>query len=182
MDKFAVIGLGYVGLRGALSLSKHKQSVIGFDVSKTRLSEIANGIDSNLDISTEQLKNYTIQLTDDKEKLREANFYIVDIGTPVNVFYIPDMSTLKAVCKVLGTVLKKGDIVVFESTVYPGATEEVLVPLLEQLSGLKSGQDFLVGYSPERIVPGDAEHDVTNIKKIVSGQNEVALKRIMQAF
>jgi UDP-N-acetyl-D-galactosamine dehydrogenase len=182
MFKYAVIGLGYVGLRSAASLSHHKQSVIGYDTNQTRLDELAHGFDSNLDISREQLKNHTIQLTSDKEKLREANFFIVDIGTPINAFYIPDMSTLKSVCKALGSVLKKDDIVVFESTVYPGATEEVLVPLLEQISGLTSGKDFLVGYSPERIVPGDANHDVTNTQKIIAGQNEDALAKIMDAF
>lgn len=182
MDKFAVIGLGYVGLRSALSLSRHKQFVIGFDISETRLNQLAASFDCNLDISTEQLKNHTIQLTNEKERLAEANFYIVDIGTPINAFYIPDMSTLKSVCKMLGPFLKKGDIVVFESTVYPGATEEVFIPLLEQTSELKSGIDFLVGYSPERIVPGDAEHDVSNTKKIIAGQNEAALLRMKEGF
>jgi UDP-N-acetyl-D-galactosamine dehydrogenase len=182
MDKFAVIGLGYVGLRSALSLSKHGQFVIGFDVNKERLAELAAGVDRNLDISKEQLKDHHIQLTDNKEKLKEANFYIVDIGTPVNNFYIPDMSTLKSVCRDLGSVLKKGDMVVFESTVYPGATEEVFLPLLEQYSGLKNGEDFLVGYSPERIVPGDVNHDINNTEKILAGQNKAALDRMMQAY
>lgn len=182
MYTFAIIGLGYVGLRSAASLSRHHQTVIGYDTNQTRLDELVSGFDSNLDISREQLKNHTIQLTNDKEKLRAANFFIVDIGTPINAFYIPDMSTLKSVCKTLGTVLKKDDIVVFESTVYPGATEEVLVPLLEETSGLVSGKDFFVGYSPERIVPGDVKHDVTNTQKIIAGQNKEVLEKITEAF
>lgn len=182
MYQFAVIGLGYVGLRTALALSGHKQFVIGYDVNKERLSELARHYDCNLDRSEDQLEGHTIQLTDDASRLKDANFYIVDIGTPVNEFYVPDMSVLKIVCKTLGTVLKPKDVIVFESTVYPGATEEIFIPILEQVSQLKSGVDFYVGYSPERIVPGDEAHDIVNTPKIIAGQDSVALKIIEEAY
>lgn len=182
MRKYAVIGLGYVGLRTAIGLSRHSQWVVGYDINKQRIEELERNFDCNLDFTEEQLKGNTIQLTSSIDLLAQADFYIVDIGTPINMFYVPDMSTLKQVSHKVGSLLKKGDIVCYESTVYPGATEELFIPILEKVSGLKSGSDFLVGYSPERIVPGDSDHDITNTPKIISGQNEEALKLIQEAY
>lgn len=173
--KIAVIGLGYVGLPLAVEFGK-KVPVVGFDIYQKRIDELRNGQDHTLEVSPEELKQAT-QLTysANLEDLRGCNFFIVTVPTPIDEFKQPDLTPLIKASTSIGKVLKKGDVVVYESTVYPGATEETCIPFLEQVSGLKFNQDFFAGYSPERINPGDKLHRVTNILKITSGSTpEVA--------
>ena len=173
--RIGIIGLGYVGLPLAVELGKHYPTV-GFDISTRRINELKNGHDGTLEVSPEELKlssrlTYSTALDD----LKDCNFYIVTVPTPIDLAKRPDLSPLESASRTLGKVLRKGDVVVFESTVYPGATEEVCVPIMEAGSGLKFNQDFFAGYSPERINPGDKQHRVTNIRKVTSGSTpEVA--------
>ncbi len=173
--KIAIIGLGYVGLPLAVEFGK-KSSVIGFDINHSRIDELKRGEDHTLEVSSDDLKkagqlNFSANLHD----LKEANFFIVTVPTPVDQVNRPDLTPLKKASETVGQALKKGDIVVYESTVYPGATEEVCIPILEKISGLKFNQDFFAGYSPERINPGDKVNTLTKIKKITSGSTpEVA--------
>ena len=173
--KIAVIGLGYVGLPLAVEFGK-KVSVVGFDIQQKRIQELQSGQDHTLEVSPEELKqaihlSYSANLDD----LRSCNFFIVTVPTPIDEFKQPDLTPLIKASTSIGKVLKKGDVVVYESTVYPGATEEACIPVLEQVSGLKFNQDFFAGYSPERINPGDKLHRVTNILKVTSGSTpEVA--------
>jgi len=170
--KIAVIGLGYVGLPLAVEFGKVR-NVVGFDINQSRLNELSSGVDLTLEISREELssaKNLTF--TSNVSHLAECNFYIVTVPTPVNPDKVPDLSMLFSASTLVGSVLKKGDVVVFESTVYPGATEEDCVPVLEKCSKLKFNKDFFCGYSPERINPGDKEHTLTKIMKVTSGSNE----------
>lgn len=173
--KIAIIGLGYVGLPLAVEFGK-KISVVGFDIHQKRVDELKSGQDHTLEVSPEELKqaaqlNYSSNLDD----LKDCNFFIVTVPTPIDDYKQPDLTPLVKASTSIGKVLKKGDIVVYESTVYPGATEEECIPVLEQVSGLKFNQDFFAGYSPERINPGDKLHRVTNILKITSGSTpEVA--------
>lgn len=173
--KLAIIGLGYVGLPLAVEFGKYR-SIIGFDTSTRRLDALKSGNDFTLEISTVELQAaHSLSFTADIEALRSANFYIITVPTPIDVYKRPDLTLLLKASETVGKVLKKGDIVVYESTVYPGATEEDCVPVLEKFSGLKYNQDFYCGYSPERINPGDKEHRLTNIKKVTSGSTpEVA--------
>lgn len=177
----SVLGLGYVGLPVAVAFGK-KQLTIGFDIKSERISELQSGVDHTNEVSSEDLKNTEIQFTCDEQDLKKANFHIVAVPTPINKARQPDLTPILAVTKMLAGILKKGDVVVYESTVYPGLTEEICLPLLEEGSGLKAGNDFKVGYSPERINPGDREHTLTKIKKIVSGQDPEALKIIAQVY
>lgn len=173
--KIAVIGLGYVGLPLAVEFGK-KVPVIGFDIYQKRIDELKSGQDHTLEVSPEELKK-AIQLSysANLEDLKSCNFFIVTVPTPIDEFKQPDLTPLVKASQSIGKVLKKGDIVVYESTVYPGATEEVCIPELEKISGLKFNEDFFAGYSPERINPGDKLHRVTNILKITSGStSEVA--------
>ena len=170
--KIAVIGLGYVGLPLAVEFGKVR-GVVGFDVNQSRLNELRAGVDSTKETNREELaaaKNLTF--TSNASDLAGCNFYIVTVPTPVNVDKIPDLSMLASASTLVGGVLKKGDVVVYESTVYPGATEEDCVPILEKCSKLKFNEDFFCGYSPERINPGDKEHTLTKIMKVTSGSNE----------
>lgn len=173
--KIAIIGLGYVGLPLAVEFGK-KVPVVGFDIHQKRINELKNGQDHTLEVSSEELAqskhlNYTAALDD----LKDCNFFIVTVPTPIDEFKQPDLTPLVKASQSIGRVLKAGDIVVYESTVYPGATEETCIPVLEQVSSLKFNQDFFAGYSPERINPGDKLHRVTNILKITSGSTpEVA--------
>ncbi|WP_336169077.1 Vi polysaccharide biosynthesis UDP-N-acetylglucosamine C-6 dehydrogenase TviB [Acinetobacter sp. 161(2023)] len=167
--KIAIIGLGYVGLPLAVEFGKHK-STIGFDIDKKRVLELQSGHDHTLEVSSDELKHVQqLSYTANIEHLQKANFFIVTVPTPIDDFKQPDLTPLIKASRSIATVLKKGDIVVYESTVYPGATEEVCIPELEKHSGLKFNQDFFVGYSPERINPGDKQRRVTNILKITSG-------------
>lgn len=167
--KIAVIGLGYVGLPLAVEFSK-QLPVVGFDIQQKRIQELQNGQDHTLEVSSEELKQAT-QLTysANLDDLNSCNFFIVAVPTPIDEFKQPDLTSLIKASISIGKVLKKGDVVVYESTVYPGATEEACIPVLEQVSGLKFNQDFFAGYSPERINPGDKLHRVTNILKVTSG-------------
>lgn len=173
--KIAIIGLGYVGLPLAVEFGK-KTSVIGFDIYQKRIDELKSGQDHTLEVSPEELKTAQhLFYSADLEDLKSANFYIVTVPTPIDHVNRPDLTPLQKASETLGKVISKGDIVVYESTVYPGATEEVCVPVLEKFSGLKFNEDFFVGYSPERINPGDKVNTLTKIKKITSGSTpEVA--------
>ncbi|WP_256415397.1 Vi polysaccharide biosynthesis UDP-N-acetylglucosamine C-6 dehydrogenase TviB [Acinetobacter sp. 5862] len=173
--KIAIIGLGYVGLPLAVEFGK-KVSVVGFDISSKRIEELKNGQDHTLEVSPIELQQAVqLSFTCDLEKLKECNFFIVTVPTPIDDYKQPDLTPLIKASTSIGQILKKGDIVVYESTVYPGATEEVCIPVLEKVSGLEFNTDFFAGYSPERINPGDKLHRVTNILKITSGSTpEVA--------
>jgi UDP-N-acetyl-D-glucosamine/UDP-N-acetyl-D-galactosamine dehydrogenase len=172
--KIAVVGLGYVGLPMAVEFGKVRQ-IIGFDIKPRRISELRQGVDNTLEVTSADLALAQIQFTADTADLRQADFFIVAVPTPIDAANKPDLTPLVKASQTVGAVLKKGDIVVYESTVYPGATEEDCIPILEQTSGLRFGIDFEVGYSPERIVPGDKEHTFTKIKKIVSASNSATL-------
>ncbi|MCA4780534.1 Vi polysaccharide biosynthesis UDP-N-acetylglucosamine C-6 dehydrogenase TviB [Acinetobacter towneri] len=173
--KIAIIGLGYVGLPLAVEFGK-KLPVVGFDIQQKRIQELKSGQDHTLEVSPEELKQSThLTYTANLEDLKDCNFFIVTVPTPIDEYKQPDLTPLVKASQSIGKVLKDGDIVVYESTVYPGATEEVCIPELEKVSGLKFNQDFFAGYSPERINPGDKLHRVTNILKITSGSTpEVA--------
>ena len=173
--KIAVIGLGYVGLPLAVEFGK-KLPVVGFDIQQKRIQELQSGQDHTLEVSPEELKQAThLSYSANLDDLRSCNFFIVTVPTPIDDYKQPDLSPLIKASTSIGKILKKGDVVVYESTVYPGATEEACIPVLEQVSGLKFNQDFFAGYSPERINPGDKLHRVTNILKITSGSTpEVA--------
>lgn len=164
-----VIGLGYVGLPLAVEFGKYYK-VIGFDINKKRIDELRKGFDRTLEVSKDELAEAKkLAYTDNSDELREANIFIVTVPTPVDEYKVPDLTPVLKASETVGKVLKKGDVVVYESTVYPGCTEEDCVPVLEKISGLKFNKDFYCGYSPERINPGDKEHRVSTIKKIVSG-------------
>lgn len=167
-EKLAVIGLGYVGLPIALEFAG-KVSVIGFDINAERVEMMRNGIDPSNELEKEAFENRDIVFTNSLEELAKAKFYIVAVPTPIDKFNRPDLTPLLKASESVGKVLKKGDYVVYESTVYPGCTEEDCIPVLERISGLKFNEDFKVGYSPERINPGDKEHTLAKITKVVSG-------------
>lgn len=173
--KIAVIGLGYVGLPLAVEFGK-KYPVIGFDINQNRINELNSGTDHTLEVNDEELASAKqLRFSSDINELSESNFYIVTVPTPIDEYKQPDLTPLIKASTVIGSVLKAGDIVVYESTVYPGATEEVCIPELERSSGLTFNKDFFAGYSPERINPGDKEHRVTNILKVTAGSTpEVA--------
>ncbi|TAH40884.1 MAG: nucleotide sugar dehydrogenase [Bacteroidetes bacterium] len=179
--KIAILGLGYVGLPIALEFSK-KVKVIGFDINDDRLAKMRQGIDPSGELSAEDFKGTDIEFTSSPEKLREANFFIVTVPTPIDEHNLLDLKPLLGATKFIGKALKKGDYVVYESTVYPGCTEEDCIPILEELSGLKYKVDFKAGYSPERINPGDKDHTITKILKVVSGCDEEALSNISATY
>jgi len=167
--KIGIIGLGYVGLPLAVELGK-KYPTVGFDINSARVRELKSGKDSTLECEPEELKLATqLIYTDVAEEVADCNVYIVTVPTPIDAFKRPDLRPLQSASNAVGKILRKNDVVIFESTVYPGATEEVCVPIMEQVSGLTYNQDFFAGYSPERINPGDKEHRVTTIKKVTSG-------------
>ena len=180
--KIAVIGLGYVGLPLAVEFGK-KVPVVGFDIHTTRIEELKSGQDHTLEVSSDELKEATyLSYSSDLADLYSCNFFIVTVPTPIDEFKQPDLTPLIKASTSIGKVLKKGDIVVYESTVYPGATEETCIPVLEQVSNLKFNQDFFAGYSPERINPGDKLHRVTNILKITSGSTPEVADFIDQVY
>jgi UDP-N-acetyl-D-galactosamine dehydrogenase len=179
--KLAVIGLGYVGLPIALEFAG-KINVIGFDINESRLDLMRNNIDPSGELNDENFKNKSIEFTSSLQKLAEATFFIVTVPTPIDEHNLPDLKPILAATRSIGKVLKKGDYVVYESTVYPGCTEEDCVPILEELSGLRCKTDFKVGYSPERINPGDTEHTITKILKVVSGIDEESLDVISDTY
>jgi UDP-N-acetyl-D-galactosamine dehydrogenase len=177
----AVIGLGYVGLPIALAFAK-KVKVIGFDINEKRVGLMKKGIDPSFELSKDDFKNSDIRFTHQIEDLKKANFFIVAVPTPIDEHNLPDLRPLINASITVGKVLKKGDYVVYESTVYPGCTEEDCIPVLEKHSGLKFIKDFKVGYSPERINPGDKEHTITKILKIVSGCDKESLDNIAKIY
>jgi UDP-N-acetyl-D-glucosamine/UDP-N-acetyl-D-galactosamine dehydrogenase len=177
----ALIGLGYVGLPIALELAK-KAKVIGFDISESRIDKMRNKIDPSCELESSAFDNCDIEFTTDLEVLKKANFFIVAVPTPVDEHNVPDLKPVLSASATVGKVLKKGDYVVFESTVYPGCTEEDCVPVLEKLSGLKAILDFKVGYSPERINPGDKVHTLQNVVKVASGCDAESLENIAQVY
>jgi UDP-N-acetyl-D-galactosamine dehydrogenase len=180
-EKISVVGLGYVGMPIAVAFSK-KVDVIGFDVNKEKVGLYKSGIDPTKEVGNEVIKNTTVEFTSDEAKLRDAKFHIVAVPTPVRSDRTPDLSPVKSATRTLGRNLTKGSIVVFESTVYPGVTEEICVPILEEESGLKYGVDFRVGYSPERINPGDQEHRLETIIKVVSGMDQETLDIVAKVY
>jgi UDP-N-acetyl-D-glucosamine/UDP-N-acetyl-D-galactosamine dehydrogenase len=179
--KISVIGLGYVGLPIALEFAK-KTAVIGFDINDQRLEMMRNKIDPSNELSSEAFDNCDIEFTSSIDVLKKANFHIVAVPTPINEHNLPDLTPLIKASQSVGKALKKGDYVVYESTVYPGCTEEDCIPVLEKESGLKYITDFKVGYSPERINPGDKEHTITKILKVVSGCDEESLEVISEVY
>ncbi|MDQ2995237.1 MAG: nucleotide sugar dehydrogenase [Pseudomonadota bacterium] len=181
MTKIAVIGLGYVGLNIAAAFGQ-KNAVIGFDTDKDRIKQLATHHDRYNSVSVAELQSANIAYSSDEACLEQADFYIIAVPTPVDANNQPDLKFLESASRSIGKYIKKNDVIVNESTVYPGATDEICIPILEQLSGLKSGVDFFVGYSPERINPGDTVHTIDKIIKIISGQNPEALKRIKAVY
>ena len=167
--KIAVIGLGYVGLPLAVEFGR-KRTVIGFDINQPRINDLKNGIDSTLEITDQELKDAIhLSYTTNLEDIKDCSIFIVTVPTPIDKHKRPDLAPLEKASKSIGSIFKNGDIVIYESTVYPGATEEICVPILEQQSGLIFNKDFYCGYSPERINPGDKEHRLTTIKKVTAG-------------
>jgi len=179
--KIAVIGLGYVGLPIALAFAK-KVKVIGFDINEKRVGMMQKGIDPSNELTKKDFAGSDIQFTHKLEDLKKANFFIVAVPTPIDEHNLPDLKPLIGASTTVGKALKKGDYVVYESTVYPGCTEEDCIPVLEKLSGLKFMKDFKVGYSPERINPGDKEHTITKILKVVSGCDKESLDNIAKTY
>ena len=179
--KLAVIGLGYVGLPIALAFAK-KLSVVGFDINATRVTQMQQGIDPSQELESSAFEGADIQFTADIEDLRQARFYVVAVPTPIDASRTPNLKPLLSATKTVAQVLKKGDCVVFESTVYPTCTEEDCLPILEELSGLKLHEDFSIGYSPERINPGDKERTIEKIIKVVSGSSAMALDLVASVY
>ena len=179
--KISLIGLGYVGIPIAVAFAE-KAAVIGFDINSEKIHLYKSGIDPTNEVGNEAVKNTNIEFTSDENRLKEAKFHIVAVPTPVNADHTPDLSPIKKASAILGRNLTKGSLVVFESTVYPGVTETICVPILEQESKLSYGTDFKVGYSPERINPGDKEHRLENIVKIVSGMDKETLEVVAGVY
>ena len=180
-EKLSLIGLGYVGMPIAVAFAK-KLNVIGFDLNEAKIDLYKNGIDPTREVGDEVIQATTVEFTADENKLREAKFHIVAVPTPVNDDHTPDLVPVEGASRILGRNLTKGSVVVFESTVYPGVTEDVCVPILEKESGLKCGVDFKIGYSPERINPGDKIHRLETITKIVSGMDEETLDIVAKVY
>ena len=180
--KIGMIGLGYVGLPLAVEFGK-KYETIGFDINQARIDALNSGHDHTLEVSDEELAEASqLSYTANADEIKACNVYIVTVPTPINDYKQPDLTPLEKASSLLGKVIKQDDIVIYESTVYPGATEEVCVPILEQVSGLTFNKDFFAGYSPERINPGDKEHRVTNILKVTSGSTELIAEQVDQLY
>ena len=180
-EKISLVGLGYVGMPIAVAFAK-KVGVVGFDLNAEKIKLYQSGIDPTKEVGNEVIKNTTVEFTSDESKLKEAKFHIVAVPTPVNDDHTPDLTPVEGASRILGRNLTKGSIVVFESTVYPGVTEDICVPILEKESGLKCGEDFKIGYSPERINPGDKVHRLETITKIVSGMDEETLEEVAKVY
>ena len=180
-EKLSLVGLGYVGIPIAVSFAK-KFDVIGFDLNEKKIELYKNGIDPTKEVGDEAIRNTTVEFTSDEAKLREAKFHIVAVPTPVNADHTPDLVPVESASRIVGRNLSKGSIVVYESTVYPGVTEDICVPILEKESGLVCGKDFKVGYSPERINPGDKVHRLETIVKVVSGMDEETLETVAKVY
>lgn len=181
-EKLALVGLGYVGMPIAVAFAKKGLNVIGFDLNESKINLYKQGIDPTKEVGNEVIKQTKVEFTADESKLQEAKFIIVAVPTPVNTDHTPDLSPVIGASEIVGRNLQPESIVVYESTVYPGCTEDVCIPILEKESGLKCGSDFKIGYSPERINPGDKVHRLENIHKIVSGCDEEALEEIKNVY
>lgn len=181
-EKLSLVGLGYVGMPIAVAFAKKGVDVIGFDLSKTKIELYKNGKDPTKEVGDDAIKNTTVYFTSDEKDLQKAKFHIVAVPTPVNTDHTPDLTPVISASEIVGRNLTKGSIVVYESTVYPGVTEDVCIPILEKESGLICGVDFKVGYSPERINPGDKVHRLENIRKIVSGMDSESLEEIKNVY
>lgn len=182
MEKIGIIGLGYVGLPLAVEFGK-VTNVVGFDINKERIEELKTGYDRTKEVNSEELKGSKgLSYAYDVQHLKDVNYFIITVPTPVDEFKKPDLRPLESASKTVGAALKKGDIVIYESTVYPGCTEEICVPVLEKVSGLKYNVDFYCGYSPERINPGDKLHRVTTIKKVTSGSTPEVAEKVDQLY
>lgn len=180
-EKLAVVGLGYVGMPLAVAFAK-KFSVIGFDINSEKVRLYQNGIDPTNEVGSKAVLNSGVDFTSDEKRLNEAKFIVVAVPTPINADKTPDLLPVTSACEIVGRNLCKGSAVVFESTVYPGVTEDICIPILEKESGLECGKDFIVGYSPERINPGDKVHRLENIVKVVSGINDAACEEIALVY
>ena len=180
-EKLSLVGLGYVGMPIAVAFAR-KINVVGFDLNEYKIEQYKNGIDPTREVGDDVISKTNVEFTADESKLREAKFHIVAVPTPVNVDHTPDLTPVEGASTILGRNLTKGSVVVFESTVYPGVTEDVCVPILEKESGLKCGVDFKIGYSPERINPGDKVHRLETIKKIVSGMDDETLDCVAKVY
>lgn len=181
-EKLALVGLGYVGMPIAVAFAKKGLNVIGFDLNKEKIELYKSGVDPTKEVGDEIIKKTTLEFTADETRLKEAKFIIVAVPTPVNTDHTPDLTPVIGASEIVGRNLCKGAIVVYESTVYPGCTEDVCIPILEKESGMKCGVDFKIGYSPERINPGDKVHRLENIRKIVSGCDDEALEEIKNVY
>ncbi len=180
--KIGMIGLGYVGLPLAVEFGK-QYTTVGYDINQKRIDELQSGSDHTLEVSDEELaQSQQLTFCSSINDIADCNIYIVTVPTPINEYKQPDLAPLENASDLLGKVIKQNDIVIYESTVYPGATEEVCVPILEQVSGLVFNRDFYVGYSPERINPGDKEHRVTNILKVTSGSTEAVAEQVDRLY
>lgn len=177
-----VVGLGYVGLPLAVEFAKRGVKVIGFDINQKRIKELQRGFDANGETNSRELKKFKIDYSSLPSVLKKSNFIIVAIPTPITKTNQPDLSMLSAACQTIGENLSKGTIVVFESTVYPGVTEDLCLPIIEKISGLKCGRDWKIGYSPERINPGDKEHNLVTTVKVVSGMDNESLQKIVKVY
>ena len=180
-DKISLVGLGYVGMPIAVAFAR-KVKVIGYDLNAEKIKMYQSGIDHTNEVGNDVIKNTSVEFTSDAARLREAKFHIVAVPTPVNDDHTPDLTPVEGASRILGQNLTKGSVVVFESTVYPGVTEDICVPILEKESGLKCGVDFKIGYSPERINPGDKVHRLETIVKIVSGMDEETLDTVAKVY
>lgn len=180
-EKISLVGLGYVGMPIAVAFAK-KADVIGFDLNKKKIELYKSGVDPTNEVGNDEIRKTTVEFTADESKLKEAKFHIVAVPTPINSDKTPDLSPVEGASRIVGRNLTKGSIVVYESTVYPGVTEDICVPILERESGLKCGVDFKIGYSPERINPGDKVHRLENIIKIVSGMDQESLDEIAKVY
>ena len=180
-ESLSLVGLGYVGMPIAVAFAK-KIKVIGYDLNAAKIELYRSGVDPTNEVGNEAIRNSAVEFTSDETRLREARFHIVAVPTPVNDDHTPDLSPVEGASRILGRNLTRGSVVVFESTVYPGVTEEVCVPILEKESGLKCGVDFKIGYSPERINPGDKVHRLETIRKIVSGMDEETLECVAKVY
>ena len=181
-QKLSLIGLGYVGMPIAVAFAAKGIQVIGFDLNKEKIGLYQSGIDPTKEVGDDVIAGCSVEFTSDETRLQEAKFHIVAVPTPVNTDHTPDLAPVIGASRIIGRNLTKGSIVVYESTVYPGVTEDVCVPILEEESGMKCGVDFKVGYSPERINPGDRVHRLENITKIVSGMDEQSLEEIKKVY
>ncbi len=180
-EKLALIGLGYVGMPIAVAFAK-KIDVIGFDLNEAKIEQYRSGVDPTHEVGDEAIRQTTVEFTADPSRLKDARFYIVAVPTPVNDDHTPDLAPVEGASRILGQNISRGSVVVFESTVYPGVTEDICVPIIEKESGLKCGTDFRIGYSPERINPGDKVHRLETITKIVSGMDEETLDTVAKVY